>query len=71
MGKNKDTIKIEKNGISYMKFFAKDLIEELKDHNFVKMELVGKPKVNVWMGNTTPQIFIEDYEIKEDRLIDF
>ena len=26
---NKDTVKIVKNGIAYMKFFAKNLIEEL------------------------------------------
>lgn len=71
MGKNKDTIKIVKNGVAYMKFFAKDMIEELKQYGEIKMEVVGKAHMNYWMGTTTPQIFIENYEIKEDKLIDF
>lgn len=72
MGKNKDTIKIMKNGIAYMKFFAKDLIEELSHYpNDIKLEVVGKANLNTWMGITTPQIFIEQIDIKEDKLIDF
>ena len=72
MGKNKDTLKIVKNGIAYMKFFAKDIIEELNSINGdIKIEVVGKPNVNEWGGNITPQIFIEQIEIKEDKLTDF
>ena len=71
MGKNKDTVKIIKNGIAYMKFFAKNLIEELNQHENIKLELVGKANLNEWNGMTTPQIFIESYEIKEDNLLDF
>jgi len=71
MGKNKDTVKIVKNGIAYMKFFAKNLIEELNRHENIKLELVGKANLNEWNGTTTPQIFIESYEIKEDNLLDF
>lgn len=72
MGKNKDTVKLIKNGIAYMKFFAKDLIEELNNYSDdIKFEVVGKANLNNWMGQITPQIFIENYEIKEDKLIDF
>ena len=72
MGKNNDTIKIMKNGIAYMKFFAKDMIEELKHYTGdIKMEVVGKANLNTWMGTVTPQIFIENYEIKEDKETDF
>ena len=71
MGKNKDTVKIVKNGVAYMKFFAKDMIEELQQHQELKMEIVGKANLNEWMGTVTPQIFIENYEIMEDKLIDF
>ena len=65
MGSNQDTVKIEVNGIPYLKFHAKDLIEELKGctEPFI-MEVVGKPNLNEWMGRVTPQMFIEDYEIK-------
>lgn len=71
MGKNKDTVKIVKNGIAYMKFFAKDMIEELNQYDEVKLEVVGKANLNQWMGTVTPQVFIENYEIKEDKLFDF
>lgn len=68
MGKNKDTLKIEKFGVSYMKFHAKDLIEELKQHNQIKMNIVGKANVNEYFGNVTPQIFIESYEVLDGAL---
>lgn len=72
MGKNNDTIKIVKNGIAYMKFFAKDMIEELRQYTGdIKMEIVGKANLNVWNGIVTPQIFVENYEIKEDKETDF
>ena len=71
MGKNKDTIKIVKNGIAYMKFFAKDMIEELNQYDEIKMEVVGKGNLNEWCGTVTPQIFIEQYQIKEDLVSDF
>lgn len=69
MGSNQDTVKIEANGMSYLKFHAKDFIEELKNHTGpFTLEIVGKPNLNEWMGRVTPQMFIEDYEIKETTL---
>ena len=68
MGANKDTLKITKNGIAYMKFHAKEMIEELNNCTDICMNIVGKPNINTWMGNTTSQIFIEDYEIIDDIL---
>ena len=71
MGRNQDTIKIIKNGIAYMKFFAKDMIEELNQYDEIKMEVVGKANLNYWNGTVTPQIFIEQYQITEDNLLEF
>ena len=68
MGKNMDTVKIEKFGIAYMKFHAKELIEELKQYSKVKLEIVGRANVNYWGGNVIPQIFIDDYEVTDDAL---
>lgn len=65
IGKDKTTIKIEKFGITYLKFHAKKLIEELEQLNEIKMELIGKPNVNEFAGRVTPQIFIEDYEVQD------
>ena len=72
MGKNKDTLKIVKNGVAYMKFFAKELIKELNGiDGDIKVEIVGKPNLNCWNGTITPQLFIEQIEVKEDKLLDF
>ena len=68
MGKNKDTVKFEKFGIAYMKFHAKDLIEELSKHPDMKIEVVGRANLNEWGGRVTPQIFIEDIEVKDNAL---
>ena len=68
MGKNMDTVKIEKFGIAYMKFHANELIEELKQYSKVKLEIVGRANVNHWGDNVIPQIFIDDYEVTDDAL---
>lgn len=61
------TIKISlPNNISLMIFKAKDSdVEKLQTNNngFVEINLVGKCNANEWLGNITPQIFIEEYEI--------
>lgn len=55
IGRNKDTIKIEKNGIVYIKFFARALIEELAQYgNEMKITVVGTANVNEWNFMTTP-----------------
>lgn len=55
MGKNKDTIKIEKFGIAYMKFHAKDLIEQLREYSGqIKLEVVGRANLNSWGGRIVP-----------------
>ena len=69
LGRNSDTLKIEKFGIAYMKFHAKDMIEELGRYNGdVKLEVVGRANLNEWMGNYTPQIFITNYQIEDNTL---
>lgn len=72
MGANKDTIKIEYNGIAYMKFHAKELIEQISQYQgSIIMEVVGRPNLNEWMGTKTPQIFIEDCDIQQYNPLDF
>ena len=70
MGAKQDTIKIEKNGVAFMKFRALDMIEELNRCNEIKLNVVGKANLNNWMGIVTPQIFIENYEVI-DSLLEF
>ena len=66
IGKNKDTLKIEKNGIVYIKFFARSLIEKISQYgDEMRITIVGTANINEWMGNITPQIFIKDVEIEK------
>ena len=67
IGARKDTLKFEKFGVTYIKFFAKELIAELEEYDEIKMEIVGKANVNEWGGRVTPQIMIENYEIKDNE----
>lgn len=68
IGKNKDTLRIEKNGITYVKFKAKDMIEKLSSFsNDMEITLVGRPNINEWMGHKTPQLFIIDMEVQDGR----
>lgn len=71
VGKNQDTLRIHKNGITFIKFFAKDLIEELKQYNNLKIELVGRASINHFAGKVTPQILIQACEVKEDSVMEF
>lgn len=70
MGTNKDTVKFEKGGVSFLKFHASDLIDELQKCNEIKISIVGRPNINEWQGEQTAQLFIEDYEVK-DNLLEF
>lgn len=66
IGRNKDTLKIEKNGVVYIKFFARALIEELAQYgNEMKITVVGTANVNEWNSIITPQIFIKDMDIEK------
>lgn len=68
IGKNKDTVKFTKFGITYIKFHATNLIDELRCYNEMKIEVIGRCKINEWMGATTYQILIEGYEIYDNEL---
>ena len=70
IGKNADTIRIEKFGVTYLAFHAKDMIEKLANEpsNTIKLEVVGRANLNHYAGRTTPQIFIEDYQIDDGTL---
>ena len=70
IGKNKDTLKFEKNGIIYIKFHAKDIIPLLNQYEEMRINLIGKANLNEWGGKQIPQLFIEDLEVF-DSAFDF
>jgi hypothetical protein len=70
MGENKDSIKFTHNGVEYVKFKNSDFIQEITSCERGYITVYGNIKQNTWMGKTTPQILIQDYEI-EDTTFDF
>ena len=72
IGKNFDTLKFEFNGITYVKFKATDLIDELKkESGKLSITVAGRGNINEWGGNRTPQILIDEIEIKKSNIYDF
>lgn len=67
-GKNNDTVRFQKDGVTYIKFFAKDMISELDGHDTIQIKVVGKANMNEWNNIFTPQIQIEAYEIEDGEL---
>ena len=70
IGSRKDTLKFIYNGITYIKFFAKDLIEQLNNiEGSLCFNIVGKMNMNYYNGSVTPQVMIENYEVIDSRLM--
>lgn len=67
IGSKKNTLKFTKNGVTYIKFFATDMIEEFSQYDTLKIHLIGKMAINEWAGNFTPQIMIENAEITDNK----
>lgn len=65
MGKNQNTLKIIKNGITYIKFGSG--AEEIPEKPCT-MRIVGAPNMNEWMGQVDPQVSVKEWEIIELQL---
>lgn len=63
MGATKDTVKFRYNGVDFIKFKDGDFINELMFMKEIKITILGRANLNNFMGNITPQIFIEDYDL--------
>ena len=85
MGKSKTTLKLKQNGIDIMWFFTDkkkkeklkigyineggDFIENPFIDTIYKLEIIGTLGINVWNNRTTNQIIVEDFEVKEKKII--
>lgn len=65
MGANKTTSKFTKGGVSFIRFRDSSLIEQLKANPQSIVTIVGKARINEWLGEFTPQIYIESYTIQD------
>lgn len=64
IGQNKDTLRFTHNGITCVKFKCKDLIESLPKNGDLFITVVGRGNINRWNGTESPQLMIDDIEIK-------
>ena len=65
IGGDKTTVKFVINGVTYIKFKDQNLIDKLLANNTMNITILGRANINEWMGNCTPQIIIENYEITD------
>ena len=67
IGSASDTVKITHKGVCYM-FFKCPIskIKELTAYNEAVIEVVGTTNMNEYYGRKTPQIFCEDFSIKDN-----
>lgn len=72
IGKNNDTVRFNFNGVTYIKFKAKDLINEIQKYSGkINIVAAGHASVNHWGGMSKPQILLDEIEIKECSDLDF
>lgn len=67
MGKNGDTVKISKNGISFIRFKDEAFANKVSKYDYGTITMIGKIQINEWCGRKNAQVIIEDYEIKDDK----
>ena len=72
IGANKDTLRFTFNGITYVKFKAASLISQIMD-KFGKLNITaaGRANINRWNGSESPQILLDEIEIKVLEKSDF
>ena len=70
MGTNADSIKFNKGGIAFVKFKDLEFYDKLMiAEEPIYLTIVGKANMNFWNGHSTPQIFIQDYNV--ENIYDF
>lgn len=65
IGSDGNTLKFEIDGVTYIKFKDAQAIEDFSRFLTMNVTVLGKANLNNWLGEITPQILIEDYEIKD------
>lgn len=67
IGQNTDTVKFTVNGTSFVKFKDLDFVKKIKDmKNGFAITVIGKANINEWNGNYSPQLIIENYQIRDN-----
>lgn len=60
-----DSMKFTVNGVTYTTFRNPKACSDFKQYQLMDVEIVGRPNVNEYYGRINPQVFINDYTIKD------
>lgn len=73
IGSKKDTVKFIFNDMVYMIFKAQDIIDQIDSFSgdTLNITCAGRANINKWGGRTTPQIYVDEIELKESSIYDF
>lgn len=69
MGKDRSSVKLMKQGISFVKFKDKKFIDEISKYEHPCVSIYGKFNLNEFAGTVTPQVIIEDYEVCNGKIV--
>jgi single-stranded-DNA-specific exonuclease len=64
IGKDKSTLRIDYNGLSFIMFGASDILKTIKPNQFYEATIVGRSQINNYMGKESTQIVIDGVEFK-------
>ena len=72
IGANKDTIKIQSNGVVIMLFKGEEFLSTIATlPNLFDMTIIGTTNINEYCGSSTPQIMVKQWEVKTSSIFDF
>ena len=72
IGANKDTIKIQSNGVVIMLFKGEEFLSTIATlPNVFDMTILGTTNINEYCGNSTPQIMVKQWDVKTSSMFDF
>ena len=67
MGANKDSMKINFNNIDYVRFKDTIFTEKIFSNRMKTLTVYGRVNLNTFAGRTTTQVFIDDYDLEDNR----
>lgn len=70
IGKNKETLRINSQGATFIAFRAKDTIEYLEENvqGVSMVRIIGRPELNVYNGRASAQIHIDMLEKLDEEV---
>ena len=72
IGANKDTVKIQSNGIVIMLFKAEEFLSTIATMpNVFDITVLGTVNINEYCGSLTPQIMVKQWDVKTSSMFDF